>query len=149
MLAFASIMLVPTAALVGVLRQWRLCLYSLGVLYLLVAVIEAITLNWALAGSQLVVGATTLAITFLAGRQIFEETHAQVIHGRLPAWEYLFEIVVAAVGAVGAALFARAHPLFGLPGSVSFAWTWLGLAGLFMVVLASNIMEVGLGLLVF
>jgi hypothetical protein len=56
---------------------------------------------------------------------------------------------VAAVGAVGAALFSRAHPLFGLPGPVTFAWAWLGLAGLFMIVLAGNILEVGLGLLVF
>jgi hypothetical protein len=89
-------------------------------------------------------------VIYLSGRQIFTETQqAVVVHGRLPPWEYLFETVVAAVGAVGAALFARAHPLFALPGPVSFAWAWLGLAGLFMIVLAGNILEVGLGLLVF
>jgi hypothetical protein len=148
-LTAVSVLLVPAAVLVAVLRQWRRCLYALGVLYVLVALIEARTLGLALAGSQLVVGATALAVVFLAGRQIFRESRSQVIHGRLPAWEYLFETVVAGVGAVGAGLFARAHPLFALSGSVSFAWAWLGLAGLFMVVLASNILEVGIGLLVF
>src|SRR5579862_541093 len=150
MLTFASILLVPTAALVGVLRDWRLCLYSLAVLYLLVALIEALAISPLMAGCQLAIGGTTLAVVYLCGRQIFCETHrALVIHGRLPAWEYLFETVVAAVAAVGAALFARAHPLFALPGGMSFAWAWLGLAGLFMIVLAGNILEMGLGLLVF
>jgi hypothetical protein len=150
MLTLASILLIPTAALVGVLRQWRWCLYSLASLYLLVTIIDGLAISWLIAGSQLIVGLTALGLIYLCGRQIFSETHQTVVvHGRLPAWEYLFETVVAGVAAVGAALFARAHPLFALPGPVSFAWAWLGLAGLFMVVLAGNILEVGLGLLVF
>lgn len=150
MLTLASILLIPTAALVGVLRQWRLCLYSLASLYVLVTIIDGLAISWLIAACQLAIGATALGVIYLCGRQIFSETqHAVTVHGRLPAWEYLFETVVAAVAAVGAALFARAHPLFALPGAVSFAWAWLGLAGLFMVVLAGNILEVGLGLLVF
>jgi len=149
MLALAGILLVPAAACVGVLRQWRACLLSLGLLYILLALMEGLAIGPRIAVSQLIVGLTTLAVVSLSARQIFAETQSYVIHGRLPGWEYLFESLVAAVAAVGAALFARAHPLFSLPGPVSFAWTWLGLAGLFMVVLASNIIEVGLGLLVF
>ena len=150
MLTVAAILLVPAAAFVGVLRQWRLCLGSLAALFLLVAVVQAAAISPLLAGCQVVVGATAITVMYLCGRQIFSETHqALIVHGRLPAWEYLFETIVAAVGAVGAGLFARAHPLFGLPGPVTFAWTWLGVAGLFMVVLAGNILEVGLGLMVF
>jgi len=148
-LLLASLLLVPAAAGVGVLRQWRLCLYSLGLLYLLAAIMQGLAVSPIVAVCQIVIGATALAVVYLGAQHIFSETHAYVIHGRLPAWEYLFETVVAAVAAVGAALFARAHPLFGLPGPVSFAWAWLGLAGLFMVVLANNIIEVVLGLLVF
>src|SRR5438067_882257 len=143
MLTLVSILLVPVAALVGVLRQWRLCLCSLAGLYILVALIDGLAVSWLMAVCQLVIGGTALGVFYLCGRQIFSETHQTLlIHGRLPAWEYLFETVVAAVGAVGAALFARAHPLFALPGPVSFAWAWLGLAGLFMVMLAGNILEV-------
>ncbi len=149
MLIAASVLLVPAAAFVGVLRRWRLCLISLGLLYALVATIEGLSIGPVFALSQVVAGATTLIILFTSARQVFSETHTYVIHGRLPAWEYLFETVVAAVGAVGAGLFARAHPLFGLAGPVSFSWAWLGLAGLFMIVLASNVLEVTLGLLVF
>lgn len=149
MLTAAAILLVPAAALVGVLRQWRRCLFSLAALFVLVAIV-LLAINPFIAACQIVSGATALAVMFLCGRQIFSETHqALLVHGRLPAWEYLFESIVAAVAAVGAALFARAHPLFGLPGPVTFAWTWLGLVGLFMVVLAGNILEVGLGLVVF
>jgi hypothetical protein len=150
MLTLASVLLVPTAALVGVLRQWRWCLYGLAGLYLLVTLVDGLAISWLMAACQLVIGVTALGVVYLCGKQIFSETQQTVVvHGRLPAWEYLFESVVAAVGAVGAALFARAHPLFALPGPVTFAWAWLGLAGLFMVVLAGNILEVGLGLLVF
>jgi hypothetical protein len=150
MLTVAAILLVPAAALVGVLRQWRLCLFSLGALFMLVAILQAAAISPLIAGCQIVVGGTALGIMYLCGRQIFSETQqALIVHSRLPAWEYLFETIVAGVGAVGAALFARAHPLFGLPGQVTFAWAWLGVAGLFMVVLASNILEVGLGLMVF
>jgi len=149
-LTLAAILLVPAAAFVGVLRQWRLCLYGLGLLLLLVAIIDGLAISPLIAGCQIVGGATALAVMYLCGGQIFSETQQPlVVHGRLPAWEYLFETIVAAVGAVGAALFSRAHPLFGLPGPVTFAWAWLGLAGLFMIVLAGNILEVGLGLLVF
>ncbi|HEX6511856.1 MAG TPA: hypothetical protein VF157_06135 [Chloroflexota bacterium] len=150
MLTIAAILLVPAAACVGVLRQWRRCLYSLGALLFLVALIQGLAINPWLAACQAVGGATALGVLYLGGGQVFSETHQPlVIHGRLPAWEYLFETIVAAVGAVGAALFARAHPLFALPGPVTFAWSWLGLAGLFMIVLAGNVLEVGLGLLVF
>ncbi len=150
MLTFAAILLVPTAALVGVLRQWRLCLYSLALLFLMVGGIEAMAISPLLAACQIVVGATALGVLYLCGQQIFTEIQQPlVVHGRLPAWEYLFETIVTAVAAVGAALFARAHPLFGLSGPVTFAWAWLGLAGAFMVVLAGNILEVGLGLVVF
>ena len=149
MLLALSVLLVPAAAFTGVLRQWRLCLASLGVLYVLAAGVEFASISAVIGVCQLVVGATTLGILFLGAQQIFAETHDQVIHGRLPAWEYSFETVVAVVAAVGAALFARAHPLFGLAGPISFAWAWLGLAGLFMVVLATNILEQTLGLLVF
>jgi hypothetical protein len=149
MLMAAALLLVPAAALIGVLRQWRRCLLSLGALFILVAVVlQAVDPTIALC--QLISGATTLAVMFLCGRQIFSETHQTLlVHNRLPTWEYLFESIVAAVAAVGAALFARAHPLFGLPGPVTFSWAWLGLAGLFMIVLAANILEVGLGLVVF
>lgn len=143
-----AILLVPAAACVGVLRQWRWCLWSLGALYLLVSVLEMLTIAPLQGLCQIVAGATALGVVFLGANQIFAETHTYVIHGRLPGWEYLFESVVAAVAAVGAALFAHAHPLFGLEAPVSFAWAWLGLAGLFMVVLASNILEVTVGLLV-
>ena len=150
MLTFAAILLVPAAAFVAVFRQWRLCLYGLGLLIVLVTLIEALAIGPVIAGCQIVAGSTALAVMYLCGGQIFSETQQPlVVHGRLPAWEYLFETIVAAVGAVGAALFSRAHPLFGLPGPVTFAWAWLGLAGLFMIVLAGNILEVGLGLLVF
>ncbi len=150
MLTFAAILLVPAAAFVGVLRQWRVCLLSLGVLFLLVAAIDALAVSPIMAACQVVIGATALGLMYLCGQQIFSETHeALVVHGRLPAWEYLFETIVALVAAVGAWLFSRAHPLFGLPGPVTFAWAWLGLAGAFMVVLAGNVLEVGLGLVVF
>ena len=150
MVTLAAVLLVPAAAFVAVLRQWRLCLYGLGVLIVLVSLIEALAISPLIAACQLVSGATALAVLYLCGGQIFSETHQPlVVHGRLPAWEYLFETLVAAVGAVGAALFSRAHPLFGLPGPVTFSWAWLGLAGLFMIVLAGNVLEVGLGLLVF
>src|SRR5690349_4676869 len=123
MLTAAAVLLVPAAAFVGVLRQWRLCLYSLAALFLLVAIIQGTAISRLIAGCQIVVGATAIAVMYLCGRQIFSETQqALIVHGRLPAWEYLFETMVAAVGAVGAALFARAHPLFGLPGPVTFAW---------------------------
>ena len=46
MLTLASILLVPMAALVGVLRQWRLCLYSLAGLYFLVALIDGLAISW-------------------------------------------------------------------------------------------------------
>ena len=150
MLTAAAILLVPAAVFVGVLRQWRLCLYGLGLLFAMVAIIDGVAISPLIAGCQIAAGATALAVMYLCGGQIFSETQQPlVVHGRLPAWEYLFETIVAVVGAVGAALFARAHPLFGLPGPVTFAWAWLGLAGLFMIVLASNILEAGLGLLVF
>ncbi|HLG74036.1 MAG TPA: hypothetical protein VK009_26755 [Chloroflexota bacterium] len=149
MLIAAAVLLVPAAAFIGVFRQWRRCLLSLGALFLLVGIVLMVV-NPTIAVCQMISGATALAVMFLCGRQIFSETHqALVVHNRLPAWEYLFESIVAAVAAVGAALFARAHPLFGLPGPVTFSWVWLGLAGLFMVVLAGNILEVGLGLVVF
>jgi len=149
-LTLAAILLVPSAAFVAVLRQWRVCLASLAALFLLVTLIDGLAVGALTAACQLVVGATALGVLYLGGQQIFAETHeALVVHSRLPTWEYLFESVVAAVGAVGAWLFSRAHPLFGLPGPVTFAWAWLGLAGAFMVVLAGNIVEVGLGLVVF
>jgi len=149
MLIALTVLLVPAAALVGVLRHWRLCLLCLGLLYVVTAIVEVLAVSPIIGACQLIVGATALAVLFLGARQIFAETQAYVIHGRLPAWEYSFETVVAIVAAVGAALFARAHPLFGLAAPISFAWAWLGLAGLFMVVLANNILEVTLGLLVF
>jgi hypothetical protein len=150
MLTAAAVLLVPTAVFVGVLRQWRRCLASLALLFLLAAVLEAAAISPLIAACQAVVGATAIGVMYLCGQQIFSETHETlIVHGRLPAWEYLFETIVVAVGAIGAALFARAHPLFGLPGPVTFGWTWLGVAGLFMVVLAGNILEVGLGLMVF
>ncbi|HEU0169645.1 MAG TPA: hypothetical protein VFS62_17870 [Chloroflexota bacterium] len=149
MLLALSVLLVPAAAFTGVLRQWRLCLASLGVLYLLVGAIEGVSVSPVIGVCQLIVGGTALAVLFLGAQQIFSQTNDPMIHGRLPAWEYAFETVVAVVAAVGAALFAHAHPLFGLAAPISFAWAWLGLAGLFMVVLATNILEQTLGLLVF
>lgn len=149
MLIVASALLIPVAALVAVLRQWRLCLYSLGFLFFLVGIIESLTINPVLGLAKLIAGATAVSILYLSAREAFSETHNPEIHGTLPRWEYLFESVVAAVAAVGVALFSRVHPLFGLPGAVTFAWAWLGLVGLIMIVLATNILEVGVGLLVF
>ncbi|MDE3077098.1 MAG: hypothetical protein KGJ86_16910 [Chloroflexota bacterium] len=149
MLIVLSAILIPTAALIAVLRQWRLCLYCLGLLFLLVGGIESLTIHPLLGLSKMVAGITAVVVLFISAQEAFSETHLAEIHGTLPRWEYLFETVAASVAAVGTILFARSHPLFGLSGPVTFAWTWLGLVGLIMIVLATNILEVGVGLLVF
>ncbi|MHB8618938.1 MAG: hypothetical protein ACYDAG_05080 [Chloroflexota bacterium] len=148
MLIAITALLVPAAAAVGVLRRWRICLSSLAALFVLLAIIEGTAIDPLLGLAQAVAGGTAVAILFVSARQAFSNTRLPEIHRHLPTWEYLFESVVAAVAAIGALFFARVHPLFGLSGPVTFAWAWLGLSGLFMAILAANVFELGLGLLI-
>jgi hypothetical protein len=131
-----------------VLREWKWCLYSLGALFLLAGLVEVLAISWEIGLAAIVAGLTAVTILFVAARSAFSETKDPEIHGSLPTWEYLFETIVAGVAATGAIFFARAHPLFGLSEPVTFAWVWLGLAGLFMIVLATNTLEISLGILV-
>ena len=149
MLIAASVLLIPVAVGVGVARRWRRCLLSLLGLFLLVGIIEGATVRPVLGLAKFLAGATAVAVLYVSAREAFSETRVSEIHGKLPRWEYLFESVAAVVAALGTGLFARAHPLFGLSAPVTFAWAWLGLVGLIMIVLATNILEVGVGLLVF
>lgn len=144
--------LVVAAALLALVPDWRVALVSLWAVHALVALMLYRETTVAVAAAKLVTGTTVCLLLLPSIRALFGSTFrarraAHRVIGQLAqrSTDEFFRAATVLVVAGAALALARTHPL--VEGKDNFAWAWLVLLGLAMVLLARDIVRVGLGLL--
>ena len=145
--------LVLVASLLSVSLDWRVALGSLWAVHLLISLWLAIVVTPEVALAKAITGTTVCALLWPSLRALFAESSHEArrlaqrvldLAGTRGADEpfILFGALLAAAAAIA---LAQAFPL--VEGANNFAWYWLALLGLLLVVLSRDIVRVGLGLL--
>ncbi len=144
--------LVLIASLLSVSVDWRLTLGSLWAVHLLVGLWLAVVATPEVALAKAITGTTVCALLWPSLRALNQGTR----ESRLPARLVLdlvgsrsadepFMLFGALLAATAAITLSIAFPL--VEGASNFAWYWLALLGLLLVVLSRDIVRIGLGLL--
>ncbi len=144
--------LVIVASLLSISLEWRLALGSLWAVHLLVGAWLALVATPELALAKAITGTTVCALLWPSLRALFgsgyeaRQRARQVLHFSGPrTTEETFMLFGALLAAAAAVALSQAYPL--VEGASNFAWYWLGLLGLLLVVLSRDVVRVGLGLL--
>ena len=146
------IALVLVASLLSVSVDWRLALGSLWGVHFLVGLWLLVIATPEVAVAKVITGTTVCALLWPGLRALNEGTHES--HRQGPRVLDLlgprgadepFMLFGALLAAAAAITLSVAFPL--VEGASNFAWYWLALLGLLLVVLSRDIVRVGLGLL--
>jgi hypothetical protein len=144
--------LVLVASALSVSVDWRLALASLWLVHILVAAWLWTVATPEVALAKAITGTTVAALLFPSLRTLNARTdQAQRqtrrlldVHGPSSTDEP-FMLLGALLAAAAAIAVSQAFPL--VEGANNFAWYWLALLGLLLMVLSRDILRVGLGLL--
>jgi hypothetical protein len=144
--------LVLVASLLSISVSWWVALASLWCIYLLVAIWLWIVATPEVALAKAITGTTVCLLLWPSLRLLFGGTHEERrqarrlldVHG--PRFtDEPFMLLGALVAAAAAIALSQAFPL--VEGASNFAWYWLALLGLLLIVLSRDIVRIGLGLL--
>lgn len=144
--------LVLVASILSVSVDWRVALGSLWSVHLLVSLWLAELVTPEVALAKAITGTTVCAVLWPSLRALYSgnrEARRQArrvldVHGPRSTDE-TFMLFGALLAAAAALALSQAFPL--VEGANNFAWYWLALLGLVLVVLSRDIVRVGLGLL--
>ncbi len=144
--------LVLVASLLSISVNWRVALGSLWLVHLLVAAWLWTVATPEVAAAKAITGTTITVLLFPSLRALFAGTSEEQqqtrqvldVHGPR-ATDEPFMLLGALLAAAGAIALSIAYPL--VEGANNFAWYWLALLGLLLVVLSKDVVRVGLGLL--
>ena len=144
--------LVMVASLLSISVSWRVAVASLWLVHVLVAAWLWIVATPEVALAKAITGSTialllwpSLRTLYAGGTEERRQTRRLLdVHGPRTTDEP-FMLLGALLAAAGAIALSQAFPL--VEGASNFAWYWLALLGLLLVVLSRDIVRVGLGLL--
>ena len=144
--------LVLVASLLSISVNWRVALVSLWLVHVLVAAWLWSVATPEVALAKAITGSTVTLLLWPSLRALYggtAEASRQTrrlldVHGPRAADEP-FVLLGALLAAAAAIALSQAFPL--VEGASNFAWYWLALLGLLLVVLSRDIVRVGLGLL--
>lgn len=144
--------LVLVASLLSVSLDWRVALGSLWAVHLLISLWLSIVVTPEVALAKAITGTTVCVLLWPSLRALFTGTDEARRRARrvlnlsgVGSTDEPFLLFGALLAATGAVALAQAFPL--VDGANNFAWLWLALLGLLLVVLSRDIVRVGLGLL--
>jgi hypothetical protein len=145
--------LVLVASLLSTSVSWRVALISLWVVHVLLAAWLWLVATPELALAKAITGTTVVILLFPSMRTLFaspdgggERRQRRLLDLTGPrATDEPFMLLGALLAAAAAIVISQAFPL--VEGASNFAWYWLALLGLLLVVLSRDIVRVGLGLL--
>lgn len=146
----AVVGLVVTAGLITVIRDWRVSLAALLTQYLLVGFLLTQLIIPEVAAVKVLVGALICPILYLTarraswGRQESRSTGCEVFPVGLP-----FRLLAVVLMGLVASSLLSSYPLPEVPRDIGFACYWLALAGLLVLILTTEPLKAGLGLLTF
>jgi hypothetical protein len=148
---FILIPLALVASLLSISVDWRLALGALWVVHLLVSMWLAVVVTPEVALAKAITGTTVCLLLWPSLRALYstgdareQTSHALGLAGPRST-EEPFMLFGAVLAAAAAATLSLAFPL--VEGASNFAWYWLALLGLLLIVLSRDIVRVGLGLL--
>jgi hypothetical protein len=144
--------LVLVASLLSTSVSWQVALGSLWVVHVLLAAWLWLVATPELALAKAITGTTVVVLLFPSMRTLFAAPAGE----RRPARRLLdvtgprsadepFMLLGALLAAAAAIVISQAFPL--VEGASNFAWYWLALLGLLLIVLSRDVVRVGLGLL--
>jgi len=144
--------LVLVASLLSISVDWRLALVSLWLVHALIAAWLWIVATPEVALAKLITGSTIAALLFPSLRTLHSGSPSERrqarrlldVHGPRTTDEP-FMLLGALLAAAAAIAISQAFPL--VEGASNFAWYWLALLGLLLIVLSRDVIRVGLGLL--
>ena len=144
--------LVLVASLLSISVDWRIALASLWLVHVLVAAWLWIVATPEVALAKAITGTTIVGLLYQSLRTLYTGTHEARrqtrrlidIHGPRSTDEP-FMLLGALLAAAAAIAISQAFPL--VEGASNFAWYWLALLGLLLMILSRDIVRVGLGLL--
>lgn len=150
--AAVLIALVAAASLLALVPDWRVALASLWTVHALVALTLLRHTTVEVAAAKMVTGTTVCLLLLPTLRSLFGATvrERRAVRSAMVAvvqrsTDEFFRVATVLLAAGAALALARAHPL--VEGKDNFAWWWLALLGVTMVLLARDVVRVGLGLL--
>ena len=144
--------LVLVASLLSISVDWRIALASLWLVHVLVAAWLWIVATPEVALAKAITGTTIVGLLYPSLRTLYTGSHEARrqtrrlidIHGPRSTDEP-FMLLGALLAAAAAIAISQAFPL--VEGASNFAWYWLALLGLLLMILSRDIVRVGLGLL--
>jgi uncharacterized MnhB-related membrane protein len=152
----AVVGLVVTASLIIVVRDWRVSLAALLAQYLLVGFLLTRLITPEVATVKTLIGALICPILYLTARRVRwgrQRSNDEV--STLPTGREVFPVslpfrllAVVLVGLVASSLL-NSYPLPEVPRDIGFACYWLALMGLLAMILTTEPLKAGLGLLTF
>src|SRR6266545_774444 len=139
--------LVLVASLLSISVNWRLALVSLWLVYFLVALWLLIVATPEVALAKLITGTTVAGLLYPSLRTLYtgpREARRQArrvldVHGPRTTDEP-FMLLGALLAAAAAIAISQAFPL--VEGASNFAWYWLALLGLLLIVLSRDVVRV-------
>jgi hypothetical protein len=144
--------LVLVASLLSVSVDWRLALGCLWGVHLLVSLWLSAVATPEVALAKAITGTTVCALLWPSMRALFAGDFEARRHARRVldvtgprSTDEPFMLFGALLAAAAAIALSQAFPL--VEGASNFAWYWLALLGLVLVVLSRDVVRVGLGLL--
>jgi hypothetical protein len=146
---FILIPLVLVASLLSVAFDWRLSLAALWSVHLLVALWLALVATPEVALAKAITGTTVCLLLWPSLRALYGGEQGFTRHvldlAGPRSTEEPFMLFGAVLAAAAAVTLSVAFPL--VEGASNFAWYWLALLGLLLIVLSRDIVRIGLGLL--
>ena len=144
--------LVLVASLLSISVSWQVALISLWLVHLLVAGWLWLVATPEVALAKAITGTTIVALLYPSMRVLFasragdrrQTRRALDVHGPR-ATDEPFMLLGALLAAAAAIAVSQAFPL--VEGASNFAWYWLALLGLLLIVLSRDVVRIGLGLL--
>lgn len=144
--------LVLVASLLSISVDWRVALGSLWGVHLLVSAWLSVVATPEVALAKAITGTTVCALLWPSLRSLFAGSYESRRQARRVlgvtgprSTDEPFMLFGALLAAAAAIALSQAYPL--AEGASNFAWYWLALLGLLLVVLSRDIVRVGLGLL--
>jgi hypothetical protein len=144
--------LVLAASLLSISISWRVALASLWCVYLLLAAWLWIVATPEVALAKAITGSTVCALLWPSLRSLFAVSSVSRQHVRRVldiagprSTDEPFMLLGALLAAVAAIALSQSFPL--VEDASNFAWYWLALLGLLLIVLSKDVFRIGLGLL--
>ena len=144
--------LVLVASLLSTSVSWQLALASLWVVHVLLAAWLWLVATPELALAKAITGTTVVILLYPSMRTLFASRDGERRQSRRMldltgprAADEPFMLLGALLAAAAAIVISQAFPL--VEGASNFAWYWLALLGLLLIVLSRDVVRVGLGLL--